>query len=166
MMRHNSPIVCVILLLGYAISAVANDESAAYSADAYATCAACHLPDGAGVPSAFPPVKNRAAAIAALEGGRDYLVTVVSFGLMGNITIDGTPYFGVMAGNHPAMSAEEIATALNFIVFELNDEDAAEIDPFTAAEVQNVQASVEPKSPAAGGEKRKTLTAMHGEEWP
>lgn len=165
-MRLKHQAICIALLLGFDLAAVADEPTANYTADAYATCAACHLPNGVGVPSAFPPVRDRVAAIAALDGGRDYLITVVSFGLMGNITIDSTPYFGVMAGNYPAMSAEEIAAAINFVVFELNDNGSMGIDPFTAEEVEKVQASVEPKSPAAGGEIRKALTTTHGKQWP
>ena len=57
-------IVILVSLLSCAALAEAQD----YSADAYATCAACHLPDGAGVPGAFPRIRDRAATIAALYG--------------------------------------------------------------------------------------------------
>lgn len=156
--------IAVFLLL--AGMAQAQDEDTRYPADAYTSCAACHLPDGAGVPSAFPPLKDRAAEIAALSDGRAYLITVVSYGLMGNITIDGVPFFGVMAGNAAAMSSEELAAALNYIVFELSGTDTSYIDPFSADEVAAVQAQTEPKSPAAGAALRKDLLAAHGDEWP
>ena len=93
----------------FACVAYAQDDNAA----AYSTCAACHLPDGVGVPGAFPPVRDRAAKIAALEGGREYLIAVVSYGLMGTIVVDGAQYFGVMAGNTGALTDEDIAAALN-----------------------------------------------------
>jgi mono/diheme cytochrome c family protein len=148
-------------LLSFAALAEAQD----YSADAYATCAACHLPDGAGIPGAFPRIRNRAAAIAALEGGREYLVTVVTYGLMGAIEVDGNTFFGVMAGN-TGMSSEALAAALNYVVFELNDNDASNVAPFTASEVEAVQAATTLKSPAGGGELRMKLVAEHGDEWP
>jgi len=134
--------------------------------DAYATCSACHLPDGAGVPGAFPRIRNRAAAIAALDGGREYLITVVSYGLMGAIEVDGQQLFGVMAGNTGAMSDDELAAALNYVVFDLNDGEANGIEPFTASEVKAVKEATTLRSPAAAGELRGNLAARHGDEWP
>jgi mono/diheme cytochrome c family protein len=154
-------IAAIAALLSFAALADAQD----YSAEAFATCAACHLPDGAGIPGAFPRIRDRAAAIATLEGGREYLVTVVTYGLMGAIEVDGNALFGVMAGN-TGMSGEEIAAALNYVVFELNDNDASGIEPFTASEVEAVQAATTLKSPAGGGELRTKLVAEHGDEWP
>jgi mono/diheme cytochrome c family protein len=154
-------IVILAALLSFAALAEAQD----YSADAYATCAACHLPDGAGVPGAFPRIRDRAATIAALDGGREYLVTVVTYGLMGPIEVDGNAFYGIMAGN-TGMSSEELAAALNYVVFELNDNDASDIEPFTAGEVEAVQAATTLKSPAGGGELRVDMVAKHGDEWP
>jgi len=153
--------------------AEARDENTAagdqeYSAAAFAACSACHLPDGAGIPGAFPPLKNRLAAIASLEGGRDYLITTVSFGLMGTIQVGGMQYFGVMAGNKGAMSAEEIASALNFAVFELaDDKDAAgSIPAFSAEEVTSSQSKVSAASPAVAGKLREKMLEQHGDKWP
>ena len=137
-----------------------------YGDEAYATCAACHLPDGAGIPGAFPRIRNRVAGIAALDGGREYLITVVSYGLMGPIEVDGNPLFGVMAGNTGALSDEEIAAALNYVVFELNDAAVEGVEPFDAGEVEAVKAATSLKSPAGGGELRVKLVAEHGDEWP
>lgn len=144
----------------FASVAFAQDDDAA----AYATCAACHLPDGVGVPGAFPPVRDRAAKIAALEGGREYLIAVVSYGLMGTIRVEGVQYFGVMAGNMGAMDETEIAAALNHIVFGLGDGEGQE--PFTAEEVLAVQAGLALKSPAGGGQIREKLVGEHGDQWP
>lgn len=143
--------------------ALAQDE---YSPDAYATCSACHLPDGAGVPSAFPPLRNRVAGIAALDGGREYLVTVVTYGLMGTIDVQGVQYFGVMAGNAGPMTPADIAAAINYVVFELNDGEVTGVDPFTAEEVEAIQSVITMKSPAGGGQLRTELTGKHGDEWP
>jgi len=156
--------MCAVAMSSGALHA--QESEAGYDSTAYATCAACHLPDGAGIPGAFPRIRSRAAAIAQLEGGRDYLITVTSYGLMGNITVDGAQYFGIMPGNSAAMSAEEIASVLNYIVFELSDTEATGIDEFTAEEVDNVQSGIASKSPATGGEIRKALTARHGDDWP
>ena len=150
----------------FTVFSFAEESSAEYSGDAYATCSACHLPDGVGVPGAFPPIRNRTATIAGLEGGREYLITVVTYGLMGTFQVDGVQYFGVMAGNAGPMSPEDIAAALNFVVFELNDNDAPDHEPFTAEEVENTQTAIAVKSPAAAGELRNMLSTKHGDEWP
>lgn len=154
--------VCLSLLATGSISLADND----YESAAYATCAACHLPDGAGIPGAFPPLRNRVSKIAALEGGREYLVAVVTYGLMGNIDVQGAQYFGVMAGNAGPMTPADIAAAINYVVFELNDSDVEGIDPFTAGEVETIQAAIAVKSPAGGGQLRTELVGRHGDEWP
>ncbi len=163
-------LICIVIFGGLVMTVAgppaAQESTSGYSADTYATCSACHLPAGDGIPGAFPPIRNRAANIAELDGGRSYLITTVSYGLMGTINVAGSQYFGVMAGNTGAMSAEDIASAINYIVFELNDNDAPAVAPFTAEEVEETQASVSVKSPAAAGEIRKELTDKYGDKWP
>ena len=132
---------------------------------AYATCAACHLPDGVGIPSAFPPIRNRAAMIADLDGGREYLITVVSYGLMGTIEVGGVQFFGVMAGNSGSMSTADIAAALNYIVNVLVD-NVDGVEEFTAEEVQSVQDSVKDKSPQTAGIQRQVLLEKNTDSWP
>lgn len=136
-----------------------------YDGTAYASCSACHLSDGAGLPGAFPPVRTRATKMAALDGGREYLVAVVAYGLMGAIEVAGTQYFGVMAGNAGPMSHADISAALNYLVFELTD-DAAVIEPFTEEEVAEIQLSITMKSPVGAGQMRMELVRKHGDEWP
>ena len=155
-----SVIVAGILLVSFAVPLKAE-----YSADSYRTCSACHLADGSGIPGAFPSIRNRSARMAELDGGRSYLIAVVIYGLMGAIQVDGMQYFGVMPGNAGAMSAEEIAASLNYIVFELND-GSAELAPFTSNEVEELQASIALKSPAGGGALRAELAEQHGDKWP
>lgn len=75
-------------------------------------CAACHLPDGAGVPGAFPPLAGRVDAIAADPSGRRYLVAVISKGLTGALDVDGTTYQGVMPAQS-GLSDEQVAQLLN-----------------------------------------------------
>jgi mono/diheme cytochrome c family protein len=154
------------------IASAQDDESQTgdvnYSAAAFGTCSACHLADGAGIPGAFPPLRNRVTAIASLEGGREYLATVVSFGLMGMIEVGGMQYFGVMAGNSGAMTADEIAAALNYAVFELTDDkDAASSVPaFSAEEVSRSQSRATAASPAVAGKLREKMLEQHADQWP
>lgn len=156
----------LLLAIAGAAAAAADDAEEISGADAFVTCSACHLADGAGVPGAFPPLRNRASTIAELEGGRQYLITAVAYGLMGTIEVGDMPYFGVMAGNGAAMDPAAIAAALNYIVFQLVDEPPVGIEPFTAAEVARVQAEVSPRSPAAAWALRKALVDKHGDRWP
>lgn len=142
--------------------------AASFDAADYAACAACHLADGQGVPGAFPPLRNRSAAIARVEGGREYLITVASFGLMGEIRVENIAYAGVMPGQKGAMGADAIAGALNFLVFGLSDRDPAGsgIEPFTAAEVLELQSRVAAGGPVMAARLRAELMERHGDRWP
>ena len=102
------------------------DGSRVYAAN----CASCHGPAGAGIVGAFPPMAGHAAEIAARDGGRDYLIDAMLYGLMGPIVVNGVSYNGVM----PAwgqLSDADIAAVLDHIVA-LDGPAAA---PFTADEV-------------------------------
>ena len=71
-----------------------------------------------------------------------------------------------MAGNTGVLTDEDIAEALNYLVFDLNDGDAEGIEPFTAEEVAVVEETTIIRSPAAAGQMRTDLVATHGGEWP
>lgn len=145
---------------------LADESTNEYVADDYAICSACHLPDGVGIPGVFPPIRNRASSIAKIDGGRAFLVTTVSFGLMGNIEVGGMPYFGVMAGNNGMLSPTQLANALNYVVFELNDADVTDVEPFTSAEIERIQAETLTKGPTAAGKLRKKVVEAAGDQWP
>ena len=155
----------LILLCLLAAGACAAEDTKEYSADAYTVCSACHLASGEGIPGAFPPIRNRAASIADLEGGREYLISVVSSGLMGTLEADGMTYMGVMPGHQGSMSPETIANALNYLVFSLVDE-APDVEPFTGDEVRVQQESSESASPATAASMRGKLTDQHADKWP
>lgn len=128
-----------MLLLPVAVSAVAEHPGEV----AYKACAACHLPSGDGVAGVFPPVADRVEHIAATDAGREYLVAVVSAGLMGPIQVDGTSYVGIMPGSGAALGAEQIADVLNYIAQELGEEVAEEFQPFTLEEVEEILGDAE-----------------------
>ena len=158
--------VCLTVLAACSSANVlAESGVAAYSADDFTSCAACHLADGGGIPGAFPKIRNRAAVIAALDGGRDYLITVVSSGLMGPLTADGMDYSGVMPGQQGAMSMDAIAAALNYLVLNLVD-DEKDIAPFSADEVAKAQEANDPAGPMTAAGIRQELISEHGEKWP
>ena len=159
--------VCLFVLAACSSAAeVAAVDAAEYSADDFASCAACHLADGAGIPGAFPKVRNRAALMAALDGGRDYLIAVVSSGLMGPITADGMNYSGVMPGQQGAMSVDAIAASLNYLVLSLVDSEVDGLAEFSADEVANAQKANDPASPMTAAGIRQELVEQHGDKWP
>ena len=141
-------------------------ETAAERASRYAPCAACHLPDGQGIPGAFPKLRNRAAQMAELEGGRDYLITVAAFGLMGPIKADGVDYMGAMPGHNGSMDAEAIAGAINHLLFDLTDDPSTTETAVSEENVKKVIAEKSGSGPAATHAIRQELIEKHGDAWP
>jgi len=118
--------------------AAANDST---GQQLFQRCAACHLPDGAGVPGAFPPLAGRLAPLAASTEGREYLVLVVDRGLAGPITVDGTAYNGAMPAQAPALDNDAIAAVLNYVVSIIGaDREDRDLMPFTAEEIDAILA--------------------------
>lgn len=73
-------------------------------------CVTCHMAEGTGIPSVFPPL-----------AGSDYLmkhrkasIHAVKFGQEGEITVNGTTYNNVMAAS--GLSDSEIADVMNYIL--------------------------------------------------
>lgn len=98
------------------------------------TCAGCHMPQGTGLPGAFPPLAGHVPTLAAAEGGRDYLVRVVLFGLQGPITAGGQSYGGVMPP-WSSLSDDEVAAVLEYVSGSWGNQPVAGQAPFSAAEV-------------------------------
>lgn len=96
-------------------------------------CMACHQTNGQGIPGAFPPLAGHADEIYAKEGGRKYLLDTVLFGLQGSITVNGTPYNGIMpAWGH--LADGDLADALNHALTAWSEPPAG-FEPFVAADV-------------------------------
>jgi len=74
-----------------------------------ANCAACHQPAGQGVPGAFPPL----AKSDFLMADRNRAISVVMHGRSGAITVNGTPYNGVMPSLQ--LSNTDIAAVLSYV---------------------------------------------------
>ncbi len=72
-------------------------------------CAACHMPDGRGVPGNFPPL----AASDYLNTDVKRAIRAVSEGLQGEIQVNGETFNNVMPRLN--LSAEEIANVLTFV---------------------------------------------------
>ena len=122
------------LLFGAGSATAQSDEKQLYQ-----RCAACHLPDGAGVPGSFPPLKNRIQPMAANDLGRAYLVNVINVGLLGPISVGGVAYMGAMPAQGNSYSAADISALLNYMAQELDDSDSREDwRRFTESEVQQI----------------------------
>ena len=105
-------------------------ESAAADADSAGAavfanrCAVCHGPQAAGIPGTFPPLHEQVVAFAKIPEGRDYLVMVVTTGLMGNLKAGGVNYNGVMPAQS-GLSEAEVAAVLNYLASGLGKSESA-----------------------------------------
>ena len=77
------------------------------------SCVACHGADGRGRPGAFPPLADNMPALYAREGGREYLIDVILYGLSGEIEVRGDTYDGFMAPM-AHLDDDEVAEVLNY----------------------------------------------------
>ncbi|MCL4215272.1 MAG: nitrite reductase, copper-containing [Gemmatimonadales bacterium] len=102
------------------------------------TCAACHQPQGQGIPLVFPPL-----------AGSDYLnanptraIAAVLNGLSGPITVNGTTYNSVMPGL--ALSDDDVANVLTYVYSQWGNNRTV-VSP---AQVRAVRAAGGPKANA------------------
>ncbi|GGM97114.1 cytochrome c-552 [Thermus composti] len=141
-------LVALLLLGGLALAQ-------ADGAKLYAQCAACHQPNGQGLPGAFPPLAGHVAEILNAKGGREYLIQVLLYGLQGQIEVKGMKYNGVMPG-FGQLKDEEIAAILNHIATAWGDNKKVKgFKPFTAQEVKALRAKK--LTPQQVYEERKKL---------
>jgi mono/diheme cytochrome c family protein len=85
-------------------------------------CAVCHGPQAAGIPGSFPSLHEQIVGFAKLPEGRDYLVMVVTTGLMGPLQVGGVSYNGVMPAQS-GLSDADIAAVLNYLAGDLGKND-------------------------------------------
>lgn len=93
-------------------------------------CAACHQPDGKGIPNAFPPLAKSDYLIDKKKA-----IQAVKNGLQGKIMVNGAQYDGVM----PKLDLDvaSIASVLTFVRSNFGNA----LDPVTPQDVQAVGAS-------------------------
>jgi mono/diheme cytochrome c family protein len=77
-------------------------------------CAVCHGPQAGGIPGSFPSLREQVVGFAKSPEGRDYLVMVVTTGLMGSLTVAGVNYNGVMPAQS-GLSEAEVAAVLSYL---------------------------------------------------
>lgn len=109
-----------------------------HAAEVYGeVCSSCHGLDGFGIPSAMPPLAVHAPLLAQAEGGRDYMIDVLLYGLVGEIEVLGKTYNGIQPA-HEDLDNEELADVLNLSVTAWGNEALLEEDfvPFSAEEIE------------------------------
>jgi len=132
-------VALALLALGGTLGAQGADAAAGESV--YAThCAACHLPTGEGIPGAFPPLAGHVPELLAVEGGREYPILVVLYGLMGPITVHGQTVDSIM----PPMgylTDEEVAAVLNYVATAWDHEEQLpeDFEPYEPEEVAELR---------------------------
>jgi len=103
------------------VAAASTDELMAQGEAAYlANCAACHQPNGQGLPGAFPPL----AESDYLKGDRKQVMAAALFGLSGPITVNGVDYNGVMPSLGHLTDAD-LAAALTYVFGSWGNDGAA-----------------------------------------
>lgn len=99
-------------------------------------CASCHQADGSGVPGAFPPLKGHAHHVVQAEGGREYMIQGVLYGIQGPIEVHGKSYNQRMMGLGD-LSNDQVAAVLNYAVHAWGngDELPEDFEPISAEDV-------------------------------
>ena len=123
-----------------------------------ASCAVCHGPGGAGIPSLAPPLLSYPAHYAGSAEGRRQLAMTVLNGLYGAITVEDQ-HFDFRMPEFSALDDATLAAALNFVVFDLGHA-AADTKPITPAEILAERSH--PVDGAAVREHRKSVVPAGG----
>lgn len=119
-------------------------------------CAVCHGPEAGGIPGSFPALHEQIVGFAKIPAGRDYLVMVVTTGLIGELQVGGGTYHGVMPPQSTLTEAE-VAAALNYLASGLGKiKNAA--PAFNAKEVAEIRARHPDKTPQATRALRPATT--------
>lgn len=129
-----APVLAAAAILGFAFAQ--RPDGGALGAETYAQCAACHQANGAGIPGAFPPLVGHAPALFAADGGRAYLATLVLYGLLGPIEVDGAAYNGMMTP-FAHLDDAALAAVLNHVLHAWGNDALlpADFAPFTPEDI-------------------------------
>lgn len=116
-------------------------------------CAVCHGAEAAGIPGSFPPLRDQIVALATTPEGRDYLVMVVTTGLLGELKVAGITYRGVMPAQS-GLSDAEIAAVITYLASDRGK--ATAVTALTAADVQAIHGRHSDRSPQSTRALRPT----------
>jgi mono/diheme cytochrome c family protein len=105
---------CLSLLLAPQFSSALRAEESNGAGIFAARCAVCHGPQAAGIPGTFPSLHEQVVRFAKSPEGRDYLIMVVSSGLMGELKVGGVHYNNVMPAQS-GLSEADVAAVLSYL---------------------------------------------------
>ncbi|KQC34024.1 c550-like class I cytochrome C [Nonlabens sp. YIK11] len=91
-------------------------------------CVTCHLPNGKGVPGAFPPLNPS----DWLTKKRTESIHAVKYGLKGEIVVNGDPYNSVMLPL--GLDDQEVADVMNYTIQTWNKGDMVTMEEVAAVE--------------------------------
>lgn len=131
-------------------AAHAEDGQAVYTTN----CSVCHQAGGVGSPGQFPPLAGRVGKIAAMPGGKTYIVDVLLNGMHGSIDAGGASYMGFMP-SFKALTDDQLAAVLTY----LSAIDTPDAPAFTADDVKAARAA--PKKAKEILAERKVLNDAH-----
>ena len=112
-----------------AAAATREERIAAGKALYAANCAACHMPEGQGMPAAFPPL----AKSDYLNENVDRSISVVLHGLQGEISVNGAKYNSVMPTL--GLNDEAVANVLTYVYSQWGN-NGTEVTPDHVAKVR------------------------------
>lgn len=104
----------------------------------YQNCAACHQPNGEGLPGSFPPLAGHLPTLLAEEGGQNYVANVLVYGLQGSIEVNGSTYNGVMPSwGH--LSDAELAAVVDYVVSTWGGDLPEGQEPLSTEQIEQVR---------------------------
>jgi mono/diheme cytochrome c family protein len=92
-------------------------------------CALCHQSGATGIAGQFPRLAGRVGPISRTARGRAYLIDVLTYGMAGQVVVDGQSIIGVM----PALALDDESVAAVLVYLQSLGKPAPR--PFTAGEV-------------------------------
>lgn len=105
-------IIGSLICLGLGFAAAQDFDWAELGEATYANCVGCHQANGEGIVGAFPSLAGHLPNVVAKEGGREYIINVLVYGLQGELTVLGDTINSVMPA-WGTLSDEQIAAVLN-----------------------------------------------------
>ncbi|MFA6289472.1 MAG: cytochrome c [Opitutaceae bacterium] len=124
---------------------VAKVDPVAQGKRLYQTCAACHQPNGTGVPAVYPAL----AGSEWVTGSEERLVNIMLHGLAGPLKVEGKDFNGNMPAFGPGggynWSDEKLAYVMTYIRQEWGNK-AGEITPAKVKEIREKAARAKPWS--------------------
>lgn len=135
---RNIMVLLAASLIGFGFAQ--DDEAPDGEALFMQSCAGCHMPDGSGQVGDSPALALHVPHLYNAEGGRDYLMNVVMWGLSGEVTSLGEVFDRSMPPRF-TLANDELAAILNHVMTSWGNADLieGEFQPYDADELNAVR---------------------------